>query len=462
MIIQQLLRVQYFMTDLVFNGISFIKYYNETRRKLRKSGKLSRHEHDEKQFEELKKFVKYAYDHVPYYHQLFEEYEIDINNFSWKQYEKIPYLTKDIIVKEGLRLISDEYSLSQLEIHRTGGSTGAPTSFYFHKGTSLAVESAFIQNAYDMIGYKRWHRAVFFRGNMDFVSEKMVKEKCYWKRNHYNNGIVFSSSHINNETISFYKERLKKFNPQWFVARPSAIYYLFKSIGKDITQFFPSLKGLIFMSEGLYDYQIKYFKEIYPGIKMMHVYGHTEHGCFASTFDEAMHYQIYSEYGYSQFRELKGVDSREMVTTGFTNRCMPLIKYLTGDLFTGIDDVEFSSHPYHTFNSIIGRTQDVLVCLDNSYYTAVTLDFSDIDNSFFEKVIKYQFIQHEIGVCEMLLVLHNSEDLNYVARMVNLYLNSDKNRLDIRFRVVDDIQKSVSGKERLIVNNNISLEDLCN
>jgi len=215
------------------------------------------------------------------------------------------------------------------------------------------------------------------------------------------------------------------------------------------------------MSEGLYDYQIKYFRNIYSGLKMMHVYGHTEHGCFAATYDETMRYQIYSEYGYSEFINSEG-EAKEMVTTGFTNHVMPLIKYRTGDLFEGIDEVceETKDLPYHTFKNVIGRTQDVLVCSDNSYYTAVTLDFSDIDMSFFDMVLKYQFIQQEKGSCEMLLVLNHQEDFDRVCKMIDLYFNSKEHRLDINFKLVNDINKSASGKERLIINESISLNDL--
>ncbi len=457
-------QVFYFILDLFVFGPKYVFVYYKTLSFLRKSKQWNNIGIQNYQLTKLKEICRYAYENVPYYHELFDNNNIQIdNNFSYELFQTIPILTKQIVLEQGDNLLSQRFNKNELVCHSTGGSTGIPAKFYFEKTTCDAREAAFVLNAYRRIGYRRGDRCVLFNGSNDFVTEKMMRNNVFWKYGITRNSYTYSSSLMNPSTIEYYISHLKKTSPKWIIARPSAIYALFKYLGDNVKVVLPRLEGLIFMSESLMEYQKNEFRLKVPSIKMLDIYGHTEHCCFAFSCDDNTHYHIQEEYGYSEFSDLNGIGG-ELITTSFSNYSMPLIRYRTNDIFTGIRESQCSHHSsYRSFDAVLGRTQDILIFKNKSFVTSVTLDFSNINNDFYSKVLKYQFIQKEVGKCEMLLVLKNQEDIDEIETMVNDYFNSFNSKekcLEIEFTVVDEIEKSSTGKERIIINKSFSIDDV--
>jgi phenylacetate-CoA ligase len=83
------------------------------------------------QLEQLKKLLVHAGKNVPYYQDLFKEYRFDPARFQHVQELSIlPPLTKDIIAKEGKRLLSNDAHQRGVYQNRSSGSTGSPAVFY--------------------------------------------------------------------------------------------------------------------------------------------------------------------------------------------------------------------------------------------------------------------------------------------------------------------------------------------
>jgi phenylacetate-CoA ligase len=71
--------------------------------------------------------MRHCYDHVPYYQDLMRSRSLRPNDFQTAgDLRKLPYLTRDIIRRQGTRLRADNYPDRVCQFRRTGGTTGEP------------------------------------------------------------------------------------------------------------------------------------------------------------------------------------------------------------------------------------------------------------------------------------------------------------------------------------------------
>ena len=127
-------------------------------------------------------------------------------------------------------------------------------------------------------------------------------------------------------------------------------------------------------------------------------YGHTERAAIAGECEKHTHYHVEPTYGYIEIIDENGnviEDDRpgEIVTTGFTNEVMPLIRYKTGDI--GQWDLETScecGRYYKMLKRVYGRTADFLYD-----YKKQKINFTAIREQLIYDfhVLEFQFIQTE-------------------------------------------------------------------
>ena len=91
-------------------------------------------EMDEFKLNKIKAIINYAYENVPFYKNLYDNYGINpknINNLN--DVIKLPILTKDMLKKAILEktIFSKEKRKWKIATTHTTGSTGMPTTLYF-------------------------------------------------------------------------------------------------------------------------------------------------------------------------------------------------------------------------------------------------------------------------------------------------------------------------------------------
>jgi len=107
----------------IWKDPEFLKWYNF----LQESQWWSKEKLEEYQIQQLSKLLNHAYKNVPYYRRVFDERGLkpkDIQDF--KDLQKLPYLTKEIIQDNLPNLVARNYPRSKLRYATTGGSTGIP------------------------------------------------------------------------------------------------------------------------------------------------------------------------------------------------------------------------------------------------------------------------------------------------------------------------------------------------
>ena len=130
------------------------------------------------QLAKIKKLVKYAYQNIPYYKNLFDRNSIlpqDIKTFA--DFKKIPILSKDIVRRENQNLTAADVEKSKnVILGLTGGTTGLSLNIYKDHNTRSFVWGSFYR-WYDWIGIELGDPLLFIKGGIDSHSAENVKNK---------------------------------------------------------------------------------------------------------------------------------------------------------------------------------------------------------------------------------------------------------------------------------------------
>ena len=377
----------------------------------------------EYQFMKLKEMLIYSFMYVPYYRELFNEASFDPYKFSdFKQIEKIPFLTRELVKKNFDKLISTKKVDNGYYIGYTGGSTGIPLKFLLDYD-SIYKENAFIYYYRKKLGYNFSDKVVTFRNRSGNV---------LWRLNPMYGETLFSNSRLSKLTIRKYAEKINQLKPQYLNGYISAIWYFAKLLEEFNLNLDFGLKGIYLISENP-DLEQRKFIENFFNVKSSTFYGHSERVVIA---EEKKHdlYVFDPYYGYTEQIPSK-TNEYTIVGTGFLNRTMPFIRYKT-------DDICFPEKGYFR---IVGKrdSQRGLYGLNNEFLSGTGF-FMHLE--VFQKIISYQFIQNERGKADMFIIVNNdfqNEDMKKIKKEID---SQTKGVIDIDIRIVDNMVLTERGK----------------
>ena len=380
----------------------------------------------EYQFMKLKEVLIYSFLYVPYYRELFDEVSFDPYKFSdFKQIEKIPFLTRELVIKNFDKLISKKKVDNGYYNGFTGGSTGLPLKFLLDYD-SIYKENAFIYHYRKKLGYNFSDEVATFRnrglGNI------------LWKLNPMHREIVFSNSRLSKITIKKYVDKINHLKPQYINGYISAIWYFTKLLEDHNLNLDFSLKGIFFTSENPDPEQRKFIENFFK-VKSSTFYGHSERVVIA---EEKKHdlYVFDPFYGYTEQIPSKD-DEYTIVGTGFLNRKMPFIRYKTDDICV-IENGYFRIEGKR--NSKYG-----LYGINNEFLTGMAFR---MNLEVFRNILTYQFIQQERGKADMLIIVNKdfqNEDMQNIKKEIYFQTNGV---IDINIKIVDNLQLTEGGKFR--------------
>jgi len=206
----------------------------------------------------------------------------------------------------------------------------------------IQTEHAFVWRQYRWAGCPPGGRIALFRGDMIVPIDQ--KKPPFWRYDAASRELWLSSLHLSKDTALYYLQQLQEFNPHLIYAYPSAITILARYAELlAALPVIPSLKGIVTSSETLYDHDRAVIKRVF-NVQIHDWYGAFERVIFIGTCEMGS-YHVYSDYGLTEFISVEGEKEQnvcELVSTGFINPVMPLIRYRTGDL---VSLVNGSSYP---------------------------------------------------------------------------------------------------------------------
>jgi phenylacetate-coenzyme A ligase PaaK-like adenylate-forming protein len=234
----------------------------------------------------LYRIYKEASLHVPYYRDLLKEIGFKPESIleDLKNLQKIPYLTKEIIQREGDRLLSEKYPRYTLHERKTGGSTGTSTLIYYTQ-ESLDWTAASNLHAISWTGKKRHMREVHFSSLFPetFPFRDRVKEaiKCMAL-----NRTNITTHAFNDTDIADIVSKIQQAKPYYIEGHPSTMY----AIALYLSRQTPLAKPLfnVFESTGeVLDTKKREAIERHVGCRVYDRYGNAEFGVVAHEQDDS-------------------------------------------------------------------------------------------------------------------------------------------------------------------------------
>lgn len=384
------------------------------------------------QFYTLRKTVANAYDNVPYYHKLMEDYGVKRVIDSPSDISKLPILTKKIIRDNYYDLINRKYNGKPITF-KTSGSTGE--KFQFLGDDNLYKrEAAFVLRAFNL------HNASIYDERSVWVRRYAPKDGDPLSYNDYElNRTYLSPFNVSADTIVSYVNEINKTKAKTLVTYPSLANFI-ATLMKDKGLYFDHITSIHCASEMILPEWRKNV-ESSIGVKLYAHYGMMEKVSFFQNVLDDDRYAESLEYGYTEI-----VDG-EVIGTGFLNDVMPLIRYTPGD--KAIVDTSNDTHlslPI-SVKDFIGRSTDMIETSDGRKLAGV---------NFYTMMYKipgvkmFQIIQKTVNDLEVQYINAGNHSKDITEGLIRGGMFDRVGKHNLVIKKVNKLERSKTGKFKTI------------
>lgn len=333
-------------------------------RELERTQWLPPEEIDELRWRELAVLLETAATHVPYYRDLMRAEGIspgDVRGFA--DFAKLPLLDKEIVRREGRRLITeDPYRYGYPS--STSGSTGEPM---FFRGDRSAgpVRRACTLRGFRWAGIDIGERRAVIWGTHPGITLRQRMARAL--RDRFNNVLTLSSFEMSEESMRRYAAMLRRFKPSLVVGYPSALA-LFADFCKRRLIDIPAPRAVVTSGERLYPEQ-KASIEAVCRAPIFDRYGIREFSNVAQECEEHKGLHVFADLFHVEIirpngRPARSGETGEIVVTDLSNRYMPFIRYRTGDVAVPTERRCECGRGLPLLERVEGRSYDVVVTAD--------------------------------------------------------------------------------------------------
>jgi phenylacetate-CoA ligase len=345
---------------------------------------LSRERLMKKTERRLIKGIKRAYNDVPYYKKIYDEWGVDINDInSLDDLRKLPFITKDEIREQfPAGIVSKKYDAGKCHYSATTGSTGRSLPFVFTKST-FAYYIATGVRMYTMIGYRPWHKMVYIK---------------YTKLNYPRLGPFFRTEHIPSTiTVEEQISMLRRMNPDLLLGYASLVFEIAQRMTpEDLKLIKPKFIGI--NSELSTKAQRDFISNVF-GCPVYDEYSTEETWMVASQCSEG-NYHLYIDNVWVEFLDKNGFpvkpgEEGEIVLTTTRSDAMPFIRYRIGDIGRYIDKQCPCGLGYPILESFEGRADDSFILPSGKYVSSLK-----ILNTFTKYIKKYLHLMEEFKIIQ--------------------------------------------------------------
>lgn len=403
-------------------GQAFHRFYALLAANERKSGDELVHD----QREAIRRLLRYARQHVPYYRDL---------DCSPDRLADWPVIDKQVVINQPHRFLSDEFKPRQLMSLHTSGTTGTPLAVYFTVEYNQ-LEQAFRWRHRAWAGLKYPCRSAYISGHA-VVPARQIRPP-FWRYDSVEQRLLCSSYHLTFQNLLYYNAAFRDYQPVFIHGYPSSLFLLARTIlNRGLP--FPPQCAVFSASETLLDFQRATIRQAF-GTNVYNWYGNTEMTCnIIECAAGNLHYR--TDYGH-----LELLDDGAMVVTGLNNLAMPLIRYRVGDRATAKAGLCPCGCAFPLVARIEGRFEDYVHTPDGRIVGRLDHLFKDAQH-----VREAQIVQRQLDE----VVLRVVRSAGYSPTDEIIILREARQRLGgavkIRFEYVDQIERTSAGKFRFVV-----------
>ncbi len=364
------------------------------------------------------RMVRKAYNNVPYYKRLYDDYGININEIrTLDDLKKLPFITKDEIRDHfPSEIVSSKFNVEDCHYSATTGSTGRSLPFVFNQ-SAYAFYIATGLRMYTMIGYRPWHKLVYIK---------------YTKINYPRFGPFFRTEHIPSTIPAAEQiDMLRSMKPDLLLGYASIIFEIAQKVTPDDLKLIrPRFIGI--NSELSTKHQRDFISSVF-GCPVYDEYSTEETWMIASQCRHG-NYHLYIDNVWVEFLDRNGNsvepgEEGEMVLTTSRSDAMPFIRYRIGDIGRYSDKKCPCGLGYPLLEAFDGRADDSFILPSGTYISSLK-----ILNTFTKFIKKYLHLMEEFKIIQ--------KDRGYIV----IELVKGKEYSDSRFKELTDSLHEIFGE----------------
>lgn len=365
----------------------------------------------EYQIKKLLQVLGIAISNIPYYRDL--RIDFDPENFTYKDFQRIPILTKDSIRKDiGLMRNREFHKINEVFKNTSGGSTGEPLAFFQTKEHSQHGMANYYY-ALHLNGVDIYDASVDLWGA---ARDMHNSNETFDIRSIIHNKYRLNTFVLSDSIMSDYVSRLNRIKPKFIKAYVHSLYELAKYVNKHNIKI--KFKPVIHCTTGpLYPEMRTEIKKAFNQAHVYNFYGSREVSAIASEVKEKKGLHVLFDNVFVEILDEnnipveKGVEGEVVITT-LNNHYMPLIRYRIGDRAIKGDDMEFGTL---ILDEVVGRTLGVIYRndgskIDGQFFT--TLFFNNTS------IMNFQLVQKSISSLLLNIVKTDAFDPNELREII--------------------------------------------
>lgn len=422
------------------------KDYRETYRRGEWVDRASSEDLQQYQEQRLGEMLRFAVEKVPAYRGFRSVVD---RHKPFEALKAFPLLDKDMVQAHQEQYLARDFSLMPHYETSTGGTSGNQLKIYLDD-SSQSIEMGFMHRQWRRVGYTPQQKKATFRG----VTFHKLKPGVFWQHNPIYNELQLSPFHMSEANLAAYVDKIIRFAPAFFHGYPSAIDVLAEYVLRNgLTKKLPRIKAALLGSEGATATQRLRIEQAFS-TRVYSWYGHSERVVLAGECEKVSAYHHFPDYGILEIINENGNacekegERGEIVGTGLINRCMPLIRYRTGDYATRLDARCECGRCWDRFNDVEGRwKQDVVVGKSGAKISLAALN---MHGSMFNRVVRYQYFQEKAGYLVLKIMAAPGFSERDEKMIIDAYRAKVGGEVEFKVQVVEKIPLTKRGKLKML------------
>lgn len=343
-----------------------------TLRALERDQWLAGEELQRRQIHSLRRTLEYAGRHCQLYRERFASARFDPSTAVLPDaMADLPILTKDDIRQYTPELMSSEYQPSELIEARTGGSTGVALQVYFDSACQ-AQRNASAMRSDGWAGWRPGYPVGTLWGNAPVFDTVRP-----WLRNAlYDRATFLDTMNMTPATMSAFFRHSERQRHLVLYGHAHSLY-LYAAFLRDQGLVPRAPAGIISTSMMLLQPERQVIEEVFRA-PVTNRYGCEEVGLIASECECHDGLHLNTDHVFVEFLDEDGLPVGEgeeglLAVTDLTNRGMPLIRYMLGDLGVRSSRVCACGRGLPLMERVTGRVADFLIRPDGSRVAGISM-----------------------------------------------------------------------------------------
>ena len=414
---------------------------------LRESQWLSAARMRELQEVKLRRVVRHAYRHVPYYRERMKQEGIGPDDIrTLDDLRKLPFLSKDDVRKHlYFDIMSDNHKKSEILKITTSGSTGEPFVCFVDRD-QLEFRWAATIRAMEWTGWRMGDRQLrLWHQTLGMSKTQVAREfaDAFLMRRRF-----IPAYEMSDATLRDFVSTIRTYQPMLLDGYAESFNFLARYLAEHGQLGFQP-KGIISSAQTLPEGSRKIIEDTF-GCRVFDKYGSREFSGIAYECDAHDGHHVVGE-GYivevlKDGRPAEPGEVGEVVITDLNNYCLPFIRYRIGDLAEAMDNSTTCAcgRGLPRIGKIEGRVQSIIIGSKGQYVPGSF--FAHLLKDYDHAIRQFQIVQTERGAITFYVVKgkrFSDGTLAEVIKVLHQFLGDDM-KIEVSFQ--ENIQLVRTGK----------------